>query len=88
MAEGFKDSKGKFRPTGFRKTSNLVVQAFLDGEKKKVNNTETDGESLFLFGNKIAQKRPSSISLKKVFQHLLPQGRENRVGMKLQAFDC
>lgn len=31
-----------------------VIQAFLEGRKKKISNTETDGNSLYLFGNKIA----------------------------------
>lgn len=40
-----------------RKVSKTVVKAFLKGESKKVGNTETNGNALFLHGNMIAWKR-------------------------------
>lgn len=39
-----------------RKSIQPVIDAFLAGTPRKVGNTETDGTSLFLFGNRIAQK--------------------------------
>lgn len=48
--------KAFFARTGGKKTSTEVVQAFLDMKKKTVSNTSTDGEKLFLFGNKIAER--------------------------------
>ena len=38
-----------------RKITEQVVGAFERRQSKKVGNTETDGTSLWLFGNKIAQ---------------------------------
>ena len=37
-----------------RKVSETVITAFLAGKSKTVANTYTDGETLFLHGNKIA----------------------------------
>jgi len=48
--------KAFFAKTGGKKTSTEVVQAFLDMKKKTISNTSTDGEKLFLFGNKIAER--------------------------------
>lgn len=39
-----------------RKVTETVVNAFLSGHAKYVSNTHTDGESLFLHGNRIARK--------------------------------
>lgn len=36
------------------KSHRPVIDAFLENRKKKITNTETDGESLYLFGNRIA----------------------------------
>lgn len=33
-----------------------VIDSFLEGKPKKVNNTETDGKNLWLFDNKIAKR--------------------------------
>lgn len=44
-----------------RKTTRTAVNAFLAGNKITVSNTTTDGQSLFLFGNKIAEKRTDGI---------------------------
>lgn len=38
------------------KTHITVIDSFLENRKKKISNTETDGESLYLFGNRIAWK--------------------------------
>jgi hypothetical protein len=40
-----------------RKTTITIATAFVEGKAKKVNNTHTDGQSLWLFGNKIAEHR-------------------------------
>jgi CO dehydrogenase nickel-insertion accessory protein CooC1 len=39
-----------------RKVSREVITAFLNGQSKKNSNTSTDGNTLYLFGNKIAEK--------------------------------
>lgn len=33
---------------------NSVIESFLEENPKKINNTETDGKNLYLFGNRIA----------------------------------
>lgn len=38
-----------------------VVSAFMNGRAKKVSNTQTDGQSLWLFGNKIAEHRADGL---------------------------
>jgi hypothetical protein len=40
---------------------NAVIEAFLQGKKKKQGNGQTDGQSLYLFGNLIAQHRPDGL---------------------------
>ena len=40
---------------------NAVIQSFLDGKKCKQGNGQTDGQSLYLFGNMIAQHRPDGL---------------------------
>lgn len=42
-----------------RQVEKQVIGAFLNGEKKSVTNTMTDGHSLWLFGHKIARRVPS-----------------------------
>lgn len=44
-----------------RKITEQVVGAFERRQSKKVGNTETDGTSLWLFGNKIAEYREGGI---------------------------
>jgi hypothetical protein len=39
-----------------RKITRDIVNAFNRGEAKKIGNTRTDGQSIWLFGNKIAEK--------------------------------
>ena len=39
-----------------RKITRDIVNAFNRGECKKIDNTRTDGQSIWLFGNKIAKK--------------------------------
>lgn len=46
-----------------RKVSREVATAFLAGKSKRVSNTHTDGEHLYLFGNKIASKVGDFISI-------------------------
>jgi hypothetical protein len=40
---------------------NKVIQSFLEGKKCKQGNGQTDGQSLFLFGNMIAQHRADGL---------------------------
>jgi hypothetical protein len=40
---------------------NNVIAAFLEGKKKKQGNGQTDGRSLFLFGNLIAEHREDGL---------------------------
>ena len=40
---------------------NAVIQSFLEGKKKKQGNGQTDGRSLFLFGNLIAEHRTDGL---------------------------
>ncbi len=40
---------------------NAVIEAFIQGKKKKQGNGQTDGQSLFLFGNMIAQHRSDGL---------------------------
>ena len=40
-----------------RKVTEQTVQAFLKGERLTVGNTSTDGQALYLHGNKIAERR-------------------------------
>jgi len=39
-----------------KKVTSIVASAFLDGDVKKMGNTATDGDSLYLFNNEIARK--------------------------------
>jgi hypothetical protein len=40
---------------------NAVIQSFLEGKKKKQGNGQTDGRSLYLFGNLIAEHRTDGL---------------------------
>lgn len=44
-----------------RKVTKQIVSAFLAGQPLKVDNSTTDGKSLFLFGNKIAEHREDGL---------------------------
>lgn len=44
-----------------RVVTDKVVAAFLAGTPKKVSNTETDGKSIYLFGNEIAKKEKDGL---------------------------
>lgn len=44
-----------------RKVTTQIVSAFIAGNKLTVGNSHTDGTSLFLHGNRIAEKRPDGI---------------------------
>ncbi len=39
-----------------RKVSKEIAQAFKENKKKSISNTNTDGTSIYLFGNKIVRK--------------------------------
>lgn len=38
-----------------RKITKEITRAFYNGDKLKISNTETDGQAIYLFGNKIAE---------------------------------
>lgn len=40
-----------------RKVTQQTVQAFIKGERLTVGNTSTDGQALYLHGNKIAERK-------------------------------
>lgn len=44
-----------------RKVTNSIISSFIAGDKLTVGNSTTDGKSLFLFGNKIAEKRKDGL---------------------------
>ena len=44
-----------------RKVTNQIKEAFLVGKSLTVSNTRTDGQSVWLYGNKIIEKRPDGI---------------------------
>lgn len=44
-----------------RKTTQIAIDAFLKGDKVTTSNTTTDGVNLYLYGNKIAEKRKDGI---------------------------
>ena len=46
-----------------KQTTIKIAEAFMKGQAKKINNTTTDGKSLLLFGNKIAEHREDGLSL-------------------------
>ena len=41
-----------------RKVTEQTVQAFIKGERLTVGNTSTDGQALYLHGNKIMERKP------------------------------
>ena len=43
------------------KTTTTIVSAFVNGNAKNVGNTKTDGKSLWLFNNKIAEHREDGL---------------------------
>ncbi len=46
-----------------RKNSREILNAFSAGKKKTSGNVSTDGESIFLFGNKIARRVPGGFEI-------------------------
>ena len=44
-----------------KKVTKEIVSAFMQGKAQKLSNSETDGTALFLFGNKIAEKRSDGL---------------------------
>ncbi len=44
-----------------KQVTQIVIAAFNEGKAKKVGNTHTDGKSLFLHGNKIAEHRDDGL---------------------------
>ena len=51
---------GKWRTLYYmRQTTELIKKAFEQGKSLKVNNTSTDGQNVFLFGNRIISRLPS-----------------------------
>lgn len=46
-----------------RQVTNEVVRAFINGQTKRVSNSETNGTSLYLWGNEIARKEDGQIKI-------------------------
>ena len=46
-----------------RQVTNEVVRAFLNGQTKRVSNSETNGTSLYLWGHEIARKENGQIKI-------------------------
>jgi len=46
-----------------RKVTEQVVRAFHAGKKKTVDNTSTDGQAIYLHGNKIVRKVEGGIEI-------------------------
>lgn len=46
-----------------RKVTQEIAEAFLRGSKKSIGNTMTDGNAVFLHGNKIAERRETGLHL-------------------------
>lgn len=46
-----------------RKVTSDIANAFIAGKAKKCGNTETDGETVYLHGNVIAQKTQAGLML-------------------------
>lgn len=44
-----------------RLITSKIINAFMQGEAKKISNTHTDGQSLWLFNNKIAEHREDGL---------------------------
>jgi len=44
-----------------RKVTTQIVSAFIAGSQLKVGNSRTDGQALYLHGNKIAEKREDGL---------------------------
>ena len=44
-----------------RQITTKITDAFIQGEEKKISNTHTDGQSLWLFNNKIAEHREDGL---------------------------
>ena len=44
-----------------RQVTEQIASAFINGERKTVSNTHTDGKNLFLHGNLIAKKENGSL---------------------------
>ena len=46
-----------------RKVTNQIAKSFFNGQSKTVGNTSTDGQSVWLHGNKIAKKTEDGLML-------------------------
>ena len=46
-----------------RKVTNQIAKSFFNGQSKTVGNTRTDGNSVWLHGNKIAEKIDNGLKL-------------------------
>ena len=46
-----------------RQVTKQIREAFEQGTAKKVGNTETDGQTVWLFGNPIVKREPSGLVL-------------------------
>ena len=46
-----------------RKVTNQIAKAFFNSQSKAIGNTKTDGQSVWLHGNKIAEKTADGLKL-------------------------
>ena len=44
-----------------RQVTTQIIDSFMSGESKKISNSQTDGKSLYLFNNKIAEHREDGL---------------------------
>lgn len=64
-----------------RKISKRIAEAFLQGRALKVDNTETDGKAVWLFGNLIAVKFGTDSIAMTLAGHPTPTTRERLNGI-------
>jgi len=64
-----------------RKVTEQIKQAFEQGTSKKVGNTETDGQTVWLHGNAIVKRDPSGLVLATLAGWNTPTTRERVNGI-------
>jgi len=64
-----------------RKVTEQIKQAFEQGTSKKVGNTETDGQTIWLHGNAIVKRDPSGLVLATLAGWNTPTTRERVNGI-------
>ena len=64
-----------------RKVTEQIKEAFEQGKSKKVGNTETDGQTVWLHGNAIVKRDPSGLVLATLAGWNTPTTRERVNGI-------